>query len=145
MLGVMDTNEARNIAYSKNLDLVLVAPQANPPVCRVMDYGKYIFEQTKREKEARKKQKVIEVKEVRVTPGIEDHDFEFKAKNAKKFLEAGDKVKITVRFKGRELNYVLLGEQVLDRFAKALSDVGIVEKKPVLTGRMMIMFVSPKQ
>lgn len=145
MLGVMDTNEARNIAYSKNLDLVLVAPQANPPVCRVMDYGKYIFEQTKREKEARKKQKVIEVKEVRVTPGIEDHDFEFKAKNAKKFLEAGDKVKITVRFKGRELNYVLLGEQVLDRFAKTLSDVGVVEKKPVLTGRMMIMFVSPKQ
>lgn len=145
MLGIMDTDKARDIAYSKNLDLVVVAPQAVPPVCRIMDHGKFIFEQAKREKEAKKKQKVIEVKEVRVTPGIEEHDFEFKARNAKKFLQAGNKVKISVRFKGREMNYTLLGEQVLKRFADFLSEVGEVEKKPVLTGRMMIMFVSPKQ
>ena len=108
-LGVKSLSEALDIAYDKKLDLVLVAPNTNPPVCKIMNYGKYKFEQAKREKEAKKKQKVYEVKEIRVTPNTEEHDFNFKAKNARKFLEDGCKVKITVRFRGRELSYTKLG------------------------------------
>ena len=118
--GVMRFHDALDLAYDKKLDLVLVAPNAQPPVCKLMNYGKYKFEQAKKEKEAKKKQKVFEVKEIRITPNIEQHDFEFKAKNARKFLEDGNKVKITVRFRGRELNYVKLGEANLNKFIESL-------------------------
>ena len=140
----MSSNEALDIASEKRLDLVLVAPNGNPPVCKIMNYGKYKFEQAKKEKEAKKKQKVLEVKELRVTPNIEEHDFEFKAKNAKNFLLAGNKVKITWRFKGREVNYAKLGENVLNKFAEYLSEYGVVEKAPKLEGRNMFMFIAPK-
>ena len=126
------------------MDLVLVAPNAEPPVCKIMNYGKYKFEQAKKEKEARKKQKTFEVKEIRITPNIEQHDFEFKAKNARKFIEDGNKVKITVRFRGRELNYVKLGEAVLNDFIEKLSDVATPEKKPVLEGKNMFIILAKK-
>ncbi|AUS95750.1 translation initiation factor IF-3 [Clostridium thermosuccinogenes] len=145
MLGIMSSKEAQKLANSKNLDLVKIAPQAVPPVCRIMDYGKYMFELAKKEKEARKNQKVISIKEVRISPSIEDHDFGFKVKNAAKFLKDGDKVKVSVRFRGREMNYTSLGEEVLEKFAESLKDVGTVEKKPKLEGRSMIMILNPKQ
>ncbi|MEN6314276.1 MAG: translation initiation factor IF-3 [Clostridiaceae bacterium] len=145
MLGVMPTVEAQKLANTKNLDLVKIAPQAAPPVCKVMDYGKYMFELAKKEKEARKNQRVITIKEVWIKPNIEDHDFSFKVKNAYKFLKDGDKVKVSVRFRGREMNYTALGEQVLNKFAEAMVDVGIVERKPKLEGRSMIMILNPKQ
>jgi translation initiation factor IF-3 len=145
MIGIMSSKEAQKIANSKNLDLVKIAPKANPPVCKVMDYGKYMFEQAKREKEARKNQKVISVKEVRLSASIEDHDFEFKVKNAIKFLRGGDKVKVTIKFRGREMNYTSLGESVLQKFAKAVEDYGAVERRPKLEGRNMLMILNPKQ
>jgi len=145
MLGIMSAKEAQKIANSKNLDLVKIAPQANPPVCRIMDYGKYMYELSRKEKEARKNQKVINVKEVWIKPTIEEHDFNFKAKNAYKFLKDGDKVKVSVRFRGREMNYTSLGEEVLAKFAEAVKDVGVVERKPKLEGRSMIMILNPKQ
>lgn len=144
MLGIMSSREAQSIANSKNLDLVKVAPKAKPPVCRVMDYGKYMFEQTKREKEAKKNQKVISVKEVRLSASIEEHDFHFKSKNAIKFLKGGDKVKVSIKFRGREMNYTSLGKEVLDKFAKTIEDYGTVERRPKLEGRNMIMIVNPK-
>ena len=134
-LGVMSLNEALEKAEDKNLDLVLVAPNANPVVCKIMNYGKYKFEQAKKEKEAKKKQRVLEVKEIRVTPNIEEHDFGFKLKNAKKFLADGNKVRITVRFRGREINNSNAGEIVLNKFIENLEDVATVEKKPKLEGR----------
>lgn len=143
-LGVISLQEALSKAEEKNLDLVLVAPNANPPVCKIMNYGKYKFEQAKKEKEAKKKQKVLEIKEIRITPNIEEHDFGFKSKNARKFLEDGNKVKITVRFKGREVNNVKMGEDVLDKFIQALEDVAVVEKKPKLEGRNMFIMLSKK-
>lgn len=143
-LGVMSTRDALEKAEEENLDLVLVSPNAKPAVCKIMNYGKYKFEQAKKEKEAKKKQKVFEVKEIRITPNIEQHDFEFKAKNARKFLEDGNKVKITVRFRGRELNYVKLGEDTLNQFATELSDIAIVEKKPLLEGKNMFIILSKK-
>ena len=143
-LGVMNIKEAIDIAYEKNLDLVLVAPNGNPPVCKIMNYGKYKFEQSKREKEAKKKQKVSEVKEIRVTPNTEEHDFNFKAKNARKFLEDGCKVKITVRFRGRELNYAKAGEDLLNKFAEELSDIANLDKKPSLEGKNMFILLSSK-
>ena len=143
-VGPISLNEALDMAYDKKLDLVLVAPNAEPPVCKLMNYGKYKFEQAKREKEAKKKQKTFELKEIRITPNIEEHDFGFKAKNARKFLEDGNKVKITVRFRGRELNYVKQGEDVLNRFIEELSDVAIAEKKPVLEGKNMFVILSQK-
>lgn len=145
MLGVMATKDAQKLAVTKNLDLVKIAPQAAPPVCRVMDYGKYMFELAKKEKEQRKNQKVISIKEVWIKPSIEDHDFEFKAKNAYKFLKDGDKVKVSVRFRGREMNYTSMGEQVLKKFAEAVAEVGIVERRPKLEGKSMIMILNPKQ
>lgn len=145
MIGIMSSKEAQKIANSKNLDLVKIAPKANPPVCKVMDYGKYMFEQAKREKEAKKNQKVISVKEVRLSASIEDHDFEVKVKNAIRFLRSGDKVKVTIKFRGREMNYTSLGEKVLERFAKAVEDYGTVESKPKLEGRNMLMILNPKQ
>jgi translation initiation factor IF-3 len=142
--GVMKLEEALDLAYDKKLDLVLVAPNAQPPVCKIMNYGKYKFEQAKREKEAKKKQKVFEVKEIRITPNIEQHDFEFKVKNARKFIEDGNKVKITVRFRGRELNYVKLGEDNLNKFIEALSDVASPEKKAILEGKNMFIILAKK-
>ena len=142
--GVMKLNDALDLAYEKKLDLVLVAPNAEPPVCKTMNYGKYKFEQTKREKEAKKKQKVLEVKEIRITPNIEQHDFEFKVKNARKFIEDGNKVKITVRFRGRELNYVKLGEDNLNKFIDALSDIASPEKKAILEGKNMFIILAKK-
>ena len=143
-LGVISLQEALNKADEKNLDLVLVAPNVNPPVCKIMNYGKYKFEQAKKEKEAKKKQKVLEIKEIRITPNIEEHDFGFKSKNARKFLEDGCKVKITVRFRGREVNNVKMGEDVLDKFTEALEDIAVVEKKPKLEGRNMFIMLSKK-
>ena len=143
--GILDTYKARDIAKSKNLDLVLVAPNGNPPVCKLMNYGKYKFEQAKKEKEARKNQKVFEVKEIRITPNIDEHDYQFKCKNAKKFLEDGNKVKITVRFRGREMNYVKSGEEVLNKFIEDLAEVSQVEKKPLLEGKNLFIILSKKQ
>lgn len=144
MLGVMAPSEAMKIADENELDLVLIAPTANPPVCKVMDYGKYKFEEMKKEKEAKKKQKVIEVKEIRISPNIDQHDFDFKVKNTVTFLKAGNKVKITLRFKGREASYSELGEKVLLKFKDALEEFGTVEKAPKLEGRNMTMLVVPK-
>ena len=143
-LGIVDFKEALNMAQEKKLDLVLVAPNSRPVVCKIMNYGKYKFEQTKREKEAKKKQKVLEVKEIRITPNIEEHDFNFKAKNARKFLESGNKLKITVRFKGREINNSKAGEVVLNKLIDELSDISIVEKRPKLEGRNMFIMLAKK-
>ena len=140
-LGVKNIEDAINLAYRKELDLVLVANNVNPPVCKIMNYGKYKFEQAKKEKEARKNQKTFDIKEIRVTPNIEEHDFSFKAKNARKFLQSGDKVKITVRFRGRELNYIKLGEETLNKFITELSDISVVEKKPILEGKNMFVIL----
>ena len=142
--GVMNINDALELAFDKKLDLVLVAPNTEPPVCKIMNYGKYKFEQAKKEKEAKKKQKTFEVKEIRITPNIEQHDFEFKVKNARKFLEDGNKVKITVRFRGRELNYVKLGEDNLKKFIEALEDISTPEKKAVLEGKNMFIILAKK-
>jgi len=145
MLGIMPIKEALNRAAAANLDLVKIAPQAVPPVCKIMDYGKYMFELAKKEKEARKNQKVINMKEVWIKPTINDHDFAFKAKNAYKFLKDGDKVKVSIRFRGREMHHASLGEDVLNRFAQAVAEVGTVEKKPKLEGKSMVMILNPKQ
>ena len=143
-LGTMELRKAQEIADEKKLDLVLVAPNGKPPVCKIMNYWKYKFEQAKKEKEARKKQKTFELKEIRVTPNIEEHDFGFKSKNARKFIEDGSKVKITVRFRGREINNSKLGESVLNKFIEELEDVAQVEKKPLLEGRNMFIILSKK-
>ncbi len=143
-IGVISLNEALEKAEEKNLDLVLVAPNANPPVCKIMNYGKYKFEQAKKEKEAKKKQKSFEVKEIRVTPNIEEHDFSFKSKNAKKFIQDGNKVKITVRFRGREVNNSKAGEVVLNKFIEDMSDIAVVEKAPKLEGRNMFTILAKK-
>ena len=143
-MGVVDFRQALDMAQEKKLDLVLVSPQANPPVCKIMNYGKYKFEQAKKEKEAKKKQKVVEIKEIRITPNIEEHDFSFKAKNARKFIEDGNKLKITVKFRGREVNNSELGEQVLNRFIETLSDIANVDKAPKLEGKNMFIMLSKK-
>ncbi len=143
-LGVMTPREALEIAEEKNLDLVMVSNNADIPVCKIMNYGKYKFEQAKKEKESKKKQKTVEIKEIRITPGIEEHDFNFKAKNAKKFIQDGNKVRITVKFRGRELNYTKLGEATLNKFIEELSDVATAEKKPVLEGKNMFVILSQK-
>ena len=142
--GVMGIHDALDLAYEKKLDLVLVAPNAEIPVCKIMNYGKYKFEQSKKEKEAKKKQKIFEIKEIRITPNIEQHDFEFKLKNAQKFIEDGNKVKITVRFRGREMNYLKLGEQVLNKFIEELAEIYNVEKKPLLEGKNMFIILAKK-
>lgn len=143
-LGMLPIARALEIAEEKKLDLVLVSPNAQVPVCKIMNYGKYKFEQAKKEKEAKKKQKTFEVKEIRITPNIEQHDFEFKVKNARKFIEDGNKVKITVRFRGRELNYVKLGEDNLNNFIESLSDIATPEKKAVLEGKNMFIILAKK-
>ena len=142
--GVVSLNAALDLAYDKKLDLVMVSPNPDMPVCKIMNYGKYKFEQAKKEKEARKKQKVLEVKEIRITPNIEQHDFEFKAKNARRFLQDGNKVRITLKFRGRELNYIKLGEAVLQKFIDELSDISTPEKKPMLEGKNMFIILAKK-
>ena len=144
-LGIVSIQQAQDAAVEKGMDLVKIAPQAKPPVCKILDYGKYRFEQAKREKEAKKKQKVIEVKEVRLSPNIEDHDMETKARMAVKFLQGGDKVKVSVRFRGRELTRTEVGKVVLDQFVKSIADYAEVEKTPKMEGRSMVMFLMPKR
>ena len=143
-IGPISIHEALDLAYDKKLDLVLVAPNAEIPVCKLMNYGKYKFEQAKKEKEAKKKQKIFELKEIRITPNIEEHDFGFKTKNARKFIEEGNKVKVTVRFRGRELNYLKLGEEALNKFIEELSDIATPEKRPILEGKNMFIILAKK-
>ena len=143
-LGIMPTREALRLAEEQHLDLVEVAPKAKPPVCRIMDFGKYRYEQQKREKEARKKQKIITIKEVKLRPNIEQHDFDVKLKNALRFVEEGNKVKVTIMFRGRELSHPELGREVLDRVAAELKDVVSIERDAKIEGRNMIMILSPK-
>ena len=143
-IGIMDIQKALKLAKSKQLDLVQVAPKANPPVCRIMDYGKYKYEQSKKEKEAKKKQKVINVKELRMSPNIEEHDLQVRIKNARRFLKEGNKVKVTIRFRGREITHNLLGKEVLENLAESVRDLAVMEKKPKLEGRNMIMILAPK-
>ncbi|MEG0073684.1 MAG: translation initiation factor IF-3 [Clostridia bacterium] len=143
-VGVMTTKAALALAYEKELDLVLIAPNGKPPVCKILDYGKFKFEMIKKEKESKKKQKVVEIKEIRLSPKIDKHDLEVKAKNANKFIAAGDKVKVTLRFRGRELSFVNTSKAILDQFAELLEDATI-EKQAKLEGKSMIMIVSPKQ
>lgn len=144
-LGIMPTKQALEMAEMRQLDLVLIAPKAEPPVARIMDYGKFVYEQQKKEKEAKKKQKVITVKEVRITPNIEEHDLNVKAKNAEKFLKDGDKVKVTVKFRGREADYAHFGEDILNRFYDKIKEVGQIEKPAKLEGKNMTMVIAPKK
>ncbi|PAC35429.1 translation initiation factor IF-3 [Caldifermentibacillus hisashii] len=143
-LGIKSKVEALEIAARRNLDLVLVAPNAKPPVARIMDYGKFRFEQQKKEKEARKNQKVISIKEVRFSPTIDEHDFNTKLRNARKFLEKGDKVKASLRFKGRAITHKEIGQKVLDRLASECSDIAVIESKPKMEGRSMFLVLAPK-
>ena len=144
MLGVMSREEAQALADEKKLDLAMISPNADPPVCKILDYGKYRYEIQKREKEAKKKQKTVQIKEIRLSTFIEDHDIQVKAKVACKFLEEGDKVKVSLRFRGREKDYVARGREVMDKFAQECAEVGNVDKKPTFEGRSLTMFMSPK-
>lgn len=142
-LGVMPTNKALEMAYDKDLDLVLIAPTAEPPVCRIMDYGKYRFERDKKEKEAKKKQTVVEVKEIQLSCRIDTHDFETKVKHAHRFLGDGNKVRVVVKFKGREMTHLDIGREMLEKFEQACAGSGTVDKRPTLEGRFMSMIVNP--
>lgn len=142
-LGVMKTDDARAYAYNNGVDLVLIAPTAQPPVCRAVDYGKFCFERDKREKEAKKKQVVVKVKEVQLSCRIEQHDLDTRVNQAKKFLGEGNKVKAVVRFRGREMSHMELGREVIERFTAALDGVGQTDKKPVVEGRFMSVMLSP--
>lgn len=143
-LGIMLTRQALDLAEEKQLDLVKIVPQAKPPVCKLMDYGKYRFEQSKREREIRKNQKVITIKEVRLSATIEDHDIDVKYRAAVKFLQDGDKVKVTIRFRGRQITHSEIGFEVMKDFAERIKDVGIVERRPAIEGRNMSMIIAPR-
>lgn len=143
-LGIMSSADAQRLAYEKDLDLVKIAPNATPPVCKIMDYGKFRFEQMKKEKEAKKNQRVVEIKEVRMSPNIDTNDFNVKLKNAQKFLKEGNRVKVTVRFRGREMAHTSIGEVLLKQFGESCAEIATVEKNPKLEGRLMTMFLSPK-
>jgi len=143
-MGILPIQEALEAARSFSLDLVEVAPEAKPPVCRIMDYGKYRYEQSKKSREAKKKQTIIQVKEVKLRPKTEDHDFQFKAKHAERFLKEGNKTKVTMMFRGREMVHLDRGRVQLDRFAEALKDVAVIEQHPRLEGRNMVMILAPK-
>ncbi len=143
-LGIVPIKKALEIANERRLDLVNVAPTANPPVCRILDYGKYKYELTKKEKEAKKNQKVINVKEIRLTPNIEEHDLQVKANRAIEFLKDGDKVKVSVRFKGREMGHTEMGEEVLKDFLNLVDDYGKVEKEAKMEGRNLVVILMPK-
>ena len=144
-LGIMDTRDIKRMAEELDLDLVMISPNAQPPVCKIMDYGKQIYEQAKKEKEARKNQKIVTLKEIRVSPTIEENDISIKAKNAKKFLTAGDKVKITVRFRGREAEHSFIGRRILEKFVTILEEYSVIEKPARLEGRNMILILAPKK
>lgn len=143
-IGVISAREAQKMAYEKDLDLVKIAPQAKPPVCRILDYGKYCFEQAKKEKEARKNQKVVEIKEIRMFSAIDTHDFNTKVNQAQKFLKNGDKIKVSVRFRKRAIAHPQLGEELLEKFKEACADAGVVDKPAKMEGRSIVMFMSPK-
>ncbi|HHW37672.1 MAG TPA: translation initiation factor IF-3 [Bacillales bacterium] len=143
-IGIKSRNEALEMAQTANLDLVMVAPNAKPPVCRIMDYGKFRYEQQKKDKETRKNQKVISIKEVRLSPTIEEHDFNTKLRNAIKFLEKGDKVKASIRFKGRAITHKEIGQRVLDRLAEQCAEIAVVEQRPKMEGRSMFIVLAPK-
>jgi translation initiation factor IF-3 len=144
-LGILPTEQALQTAYSQNLDLVEVAPEARPPVCRIMDYGKFRYEQSKKSREAKKKQTVIELKEIKLRPKTEEHDFQFKARHAERFLQEGNKAKITMMFRGREMARMDRGRVILDRFVETLKDVCVVEQAPKVEGRNMTLILAPKQ
>ncbi|MEE3427668.1 MAG: translation initiation factor IF-3 [Ruminococcus sp.] len=143
-LGIMSAEKALDLAAKEDLDLVKIAPQAKPPVCKIMDYGKYKFEQAKREKEARKNQKIVDTKEVRLSLNIDTHDFNTKLNNAIKFLKHGDKVKVSIRFRGREMGHSEFGYDLMNRFSEACSEYAVINKPAKLEGRNMLMFLSPK-
>ena len=143
-LGVMPLQKARELAEQRNLDLVKIAPQATPPVCKIIDYGKFRFEQSKREKEQRKNQRTVEIKEVRLSLNIDTHDFETKRNHAVRFIGEGNKVKASIRFRGREMGHPELGQEIMRRFAESMADVANVEKPAKLEGRTMLMFLAPK-
>lgn len=143
-LGVMATKDALERAYNEDKDLVKIAPNANPPVCKIMDYGKFLFEQQKREKDAKRNQKVMDVKGIRLSSNIDTHDFDTKVNQARKFLASGDRLKVELRFRKRTLAHPQFGEELLKKFAAAISDVGVVDKQPKMEGRSFLMFVSPK-
>lgn len=143
-LGVVSSKEAQKIADERKLDLVKIAPTAKPPVCRIMDYGKYRFDQAKKEKEARKKQKTIDVKELRLSPSIDTHDVQVKVKKAVEFLKNGDKVKVSIRFRGREIGHSKSAVIILENFAKDIADYGIVDKAPKMEAKSLVMFLAPK-
>ena len=144
-LGIMSSKEAMKLAEDAGLDLVKIAPTAKPPVCKIVDYGKYRYELARKEKEAKKKQKVIEVKEIRLSPNIDTNDLNTKINAAKKFLAKGDRVKITLRFRGREMAHMASSKHILDDFAEALADIAVVEKAPKVEGRSMTMFLTEKR
>ena len=142
-IGIMSSEQALKMAYDQGYDLVLMAAQAQPPVCRIMDYGKFRFERDKKEKEAKKKQQTMELKEIQLSCRIDTHDFETKARHAQRFLKDGNKVRVVMRFKGREMSHIDIGREVLEKFEAACEEFGTVDKKPVLDGRFMSMVISP--
>ena len=144
-LGIMSAKEAYHLAQEADLDLIKVAPNAKPPVCKIVDYGKYRYEQSRKEKQARKNQKTVEIKEVRLSPNIDTNDLNTKISAARKFLERGDRVKVTLRFRGREMAHVQTSRHILDDFAEALSDIAVIEKAPKMEGRSMTMMLSEKK
>ncbi len=143
-LGILATKDALEKAYDEDKDLVMIAPNAQPPVCKIMDFGKFLFEQSKREKEAKKNQKVMDVKEVKMSSTIDTHDFETKVNQASKFLKNGDRLKVEVRFRKRTVAHPQFGEELLKKFAAAVSEIGVVDKQPKMEGRSFVMYVSPK-
>ena len=142
-LGIMSSQNALELAYDRGMDLVMMAAQATPPVCKIMDYGKFCFDRDKREKEARKKQQTVELKEIQLSCRIDTHDFETKVRHAVRFLTEGNKVRVVMKFKGREMSHQNIGQEVLEKFKDACAEVGTVEKKPVLDGRFLSMVISP--
>lgn len=144
-LGVVSSREAMRLAEEAGLDLVKIAPTAKPPVCKIVDYGKFKYEQTRKEKEAKKKQRVIEIKEIRLSPNIDTNDLNTKISAARKFLTKGDRVKITLRFRGREMAHMYNSKHILDEFAESLSDISVIEKAPKVEGRSMTMFLTEKR
>lgn len=144
-LGIMPSREAMRLAEEAGLDLVKIAPTAKPPVCKIVDYGKFRYEQTRKEKEAKKKQRIIDVKEIRLSPNIDKNDLNTKANQARKFLSKGDKVKVTLRFRGREMAHVNYSKQILDSFCEILEDIAVVDRRPKMEGRSMVMFLSEKR
>ena len=142
-VGIMNTDAALDLAYDRGYDLVLMAPQAVPPVCRIMDYGKYCFERDKKEKEAKKKQQIIEIKEIQLSCRIDTHDFETKLKHAQRFLGDGNKVRVVMRFKGREMSHIAIGQEVMENFIERCKELGASDKAPVLDGRLMSITLTP--